>query len=492
MATSVGLHTRLTASVDKFERGMQTVEKRLRKVESTSRKSAKGIGTLAKIEIGRTLISGFTKLSSVVSRATTSMNAFFQSAREEIDALGKLATGLDMAVEPLQHFQQLAHLSGLDTKQFEKGVLAMNKRLGEFADGYGPAKRALDDMGVTLAQLDGKDASEQMTIIARAIMAIPDSSVRAAKAFAIFGDAGKKMMPFIKGVAGGVEKIATEGNKMGTFLTETQVRATEDMNDAFTLMYESIVGIGKQIVGNIAPHMTKLVEQAKEFIKNFQFDGQLGGAALADYLTRAFLDAAVMLGDWADGFIAAMTKLFEMFSMMFEKLYGFVSNTLGVNKSVSAGGQEAEERIRSINAQNKILERQIEMHRSTIDSGLDVFGKNAAALAEKTKRLELNTLQRADAVKSMERAEKNYLKKKIETTTGLSSLGDMARKLQQGYLQDRQREKRAGGRQQPERKSSKPFNPRFPLGATDPEQQTQTGLLRQIKDNTNITQVAIA
>ena len=175
-----------------------------------------------------------------------------------------------MSVEPLQTLTQLAHKSGLDTGQFAQGILAMNKRLGEFAKGYGPAKVALEDMGITLADLDGMTTHEKMIMIAKSIATIPDSSVRAAKAFAIFGDAGKKMLPFIEGVAEGTEKIAEEGNKLGAFLTENQVTAIANMNDAFTEIYESVVGIGKQIIGNIAPGIEKLIEKAKEFVKAFQ------------------------------------------------------------------------------------------------------------------------------------------------------------------------------------------------------------------------------
>ena len=133
------------------------------------------------------------------------------------------------------------------------------------------------------------------------------------------------------------------------------------------------------------------------------------------------------------------------------------------------------------------------MAQDNIANGLDVFGFNQEALERYQKQLALNQKQRADAVKQMNDAEERYLNGKRKTIMGIESLGNMARDIQKDYLKNKRNRGRPQQGQQP---SNRPFNPRFPnfnQGAqTDPEQQTQTGLLRQIKDNTTITQVSIA
>ena len=123
----------------------------------------------------------------------------------------------------------------------------------------------------------------------------------------------------------------------------------------------------------------------------------------------------------------------------------------------------------------------------------DMTGSQAERIKKYQREIALYESQLIDAKKSQIRAEENYLTGQRKNILGMESLGGMARQLQAEY----QKDKRNRGRPQPnQRPSNRPFNPRFPNfreGAqVDPEQQTQTGLLRQIKDNTTIVQVAIA
>ena len=112
MANSVGLHARLTASTEKFEQRMKGVSGSLSKVEKSSKDSAKSLSLMAKIEIGRVLYSGLTKLTGMLKSVAGAAKQFFDNTREMIDKLGKLSAQTGMAVEPLKCCNRLQSMQG--------------------------------------------------------------------------------------------------------------------------------------------------------------------------------------------------------------------------------------------------------------------------------------------------------------------------------------------------------------------------------------------
>ena len=185
MATSVGLNFRLTAAVENFERSMSEVNQKLGQIDRSSRQTAGGLRLLAGIEVGKLLIGGLTSVFNTLKSGLGTFTSFANVVRESIDKIGKLAESLGMNEVALQVFLKTAELSGMSADQFGSAILAMNKRLGEFYQGFGPAKKALESLGLSMEQLKKQTPTQQLRTIAQAIMTLPNTSARAAAAFAI-------------------------------------------------------------------------------------------------------------------------------------------------------------------------------------------------------------------------------------------------------------------------------------------------------------------
>ena len=320
MSTSVGLNFRLTAAVENFERSMSEVNKKLGQIDKSSRDTAAGMRVLAAIEIGRTLISGFSAVANVMRSVASSATEMFDSSRQATDALGKLATSTGMTHEPLQVLTRVADHSGVSATQFGDALQKLSRGLGEAANGSGTAKRALEQLGIPVSSLIGMAPEQQFMKIAAALGQIEDPAKRSSIAADLFGRAGTKLVPMFADIEKNVKGTATEMLALGQVLSGTQIQAVEAMNDRFSDVYRTVTGLRDQIVANIAPALKAMADDALALVKAFEYNGETGGQALAGYLTEAFLNGAKVLADWSEWILNGLKDFLAGFSRVIADL----------------------------------------------------------------------------------------------------------------------------------------------------------------------------
>lgn len=425
MATSVGLNFRLTAAVDKFESSMRDVEKRLGGIEKASKETASGMKMLAGIEVGKLLVHGLTSVYSTIKSGLGTITSFVNSIRDSIDKVGKLAESLGMNEVALQIFLKTADLSGMSAQQFSGAVLAMSKRLGEFYNGTGPAKKALESLGFSMEDLKDKTPDQQLKMIAQAIMLLPTKAQQAAAAFAIFGDAGKKILPTLDAIANNVDNIAERGLALGQFLSTKQIKAIESMNDAFSDVWDTIKGIGAQIVANLAEPVKKMLDTFLQFVAEYQSftTDATGGTGLANDITIAIAKGAVILGKWADMLLQGLVTFYELMKSLFEKLFQFSHDTLGTDLHSSPEANRLQDEIDAIEDKMQKLDKLMAM---------EVYG------SEEYKELwkEKNKLEKEgnELQKKITQAEQDYFKAKTQATTGMGSIGGAMQDFLNGFI----------------------------------------------------------
>ena len=428
MASSVGLHARLTASTEKFEAGMKDVSARLEKVEKSSKDASGSLSLLAKIEIGKLLYSGLTKLTGMFKSAASGAKAFFDSTREMVDKLGKLANQTGMAVEPLQVLQQVAEYAGLSLDSFRNASQKMSRSIGDAQQGLGEAGRALEFMGLELDDIARMKPAQQFMEIGEAIAAIEDPTQRSAAAAAIFGRNGMTMIPMFKDLKNVTAEVAEEMDSLGMILSREQVTAVEAMNDAFVTVGNTVKKIGAQVIGNLAPMIEQMTQDLLDFVKAFEFEGGTGGNALADALTKAFFDGAEVLAAVFDTLRESFDAFIAGVETVSKELYD-IAALFGYTQSDSDLGKVWEGTIQDIDRQMGLLHKHLDIHNKNIESGIDVFGSNqkqVEVIREKMKELES---RRAMAMSDMKKAEDDHLSHKRKAAGEMGSALEMVQAM---------------------------------------------------------------
>jgi hypothetical protein len=351
MSTSVGLNFRLTAAVDKFEASMRDVEKRLGGIESATQQTAKGMRILAAIEVGRTIIGGLSAVGDMMKSVASSATAMFNASRETTDAIGKLSAATGTAHEPLQVFQRIAEENGISGDKLGEALKRMTKRLAEAKLGFGEALPALDRLGLNVEELASMSPEQAFVKIGAAIGQLPQKGDQAAAAFKIFSDQGLAMVPMFADLGANVKSTAKEMLELGQVLSGTQIKNVEVMNDRFLDVVRTVTKLRDQIVANIAPALTAMADDALALVKAFEYNGNTGGQALANYLTEAFLNGAKVLADWAEWILNGLKDFLSGFSKVIGDLLMAMSGLAdwlpGVDKSTVDGLAAAGESAKS-------------------------------------------------------------------------------------------------------------------------------------------------
>lgn len=420
MATAVGMNFKMTASIAKFQASMDKVEAKLKGIEQSGRQTASGMSLLAKIEVGKLLVGGLTKVFNVISSGVSSVTQFASQAAAAADAIGKLSSMTGMAEEPLQVFTQIAAYGGVSSTQFGDALQKMSRGMGEAANGTGTAKRAIESMGLSVNDLLKMSPSQQFMALGTAIQGIEDPAKRSAAAADIFGRSGTKLIPMFEDLEGNAKATAKEMLELGQVLSGTQVDNIEAMNDSFEKVRKTAFTIGQQVLANFAPAITQANEKLLEFIKNFQFKGEQGGQAFVKFVTEAFTEAAVKLKEWGEWFLIKLQDFLAMMTPVFEKLSKLLADYLGVDRYSSDPANEADQRIRAIEEKLERGARLAEQYQAAINSGLDVFGNNQKNLNALQKKMHLYELQKQDAVKQIANAEESYYQERRKQLFGFS------------------------------------------------------------------------
>ena len=127
----------------------------------------------------------------------------------ELDQLGKRAKDIDLRPSQLQEFEHQAHLAGLSTGELDSSLKAFNKNASLAAMNTGDARRALQDMGISLVDTNGvsKSQSQLLQETAQWFAENSTNADAAGKAVKIFGDNGAKMLRIFDGGKGVLDQI---------------------------------------------------------------------------------------------------------------------------------------------------------------------------------------------------------------------------------------------------------------------------------------------
>ena len=127
----------------------------------------------------------------------------------ELDQLGKRAKDIDLRPSQLQEFEHQAHLAGLSTGELDSSLKAFNRNASLAAMNTGDARRALQDMGISLVDANGISKS-QSQLLQETAQWFAENSTKAdaaGKAVKIFGDNGAKMIRIFESGKGTIDQI---------------------------------------------------------------------------------------------------------------------------------------------------------------------------------------------------------------------------------------------------------------------------------------------
>jgi hypothetical protein len=166
---------------------------------------------------------------------------FGNEALQVADDIGKLADSVNVSTTFLQQYQFAAEQSGISTEGFTKALRFFAKGVGEATMGTGLAKRAFEEMGISLEDVNGetKKTEDLFKEFFHSLESIQDPLKRSGLLAQVFGSrVGIQMANLIKSGAMAMDDLAESATGI---IDEETIRNAEAFNDTMNRLKRQVL-----------------------------------------------------------------------------------------------------------------------------------------------------------------------------------------------------------------------------------------------------------
>jgi hypothetical protein len=167
---------------------------------------------------------------------------------DRVESLGNTADKLGISFEFVQTLDEAARRSGTSIDAVSAAFGRLQKSVTGVDDESKAAQKALDEIGLTAAELQALRPEQQYQLLARRIREIENPARRTATALNLFGRAGADLLPFFANIDG----AATDLERVGAALSTAQRRDIDEFGAAIDRLSVSAKGAGEQLRSSFA------------------------------------------------------------------------------------------------------------------------------------------------------------------------------------------------------------------------------------------------
>lgn len=312
----------LTTNDKKLVKGLRSVQRKLLRFGSMI------------TGMGAKLLGAATAITGPIIAAANSFAKFG-------DSVNKMSARTGLGAEAVSSLGFAAEQSGTDIKTLEKGFQGMARFMLNAERGLSTATDSMEDLGLSMSDLQGKSPEDQFKTIADRLAGIEDPSRKAALAMSIFGKSGSQLLPLLSSGASGISALQKEAQKLGITLSDEDAQAAADLTDAVNRMKRAMFAAWMNGGAALADGMTKIADfvakaatSASKFIK----ENQALVMKIVAVGTAVGVAAGLLLSFGTAVFLAsaAMGGLATVASAIFSVL-GFITSPLGLVVAGLAG-----------------------------------------------------------------------------------------------------------------------------------------------------------
>jgi len=153
------------------------------------------------------------------------------SAAEFGEQLVHASEKTGIGVEELSALKFVASQTDVGFDTLQRGLALLAKGLSDITGPQAPAKKALDDLGLSATDAQGrlKPMSELLGEISGKFAKLPDGPERSALAIALFGRSGQALIPILDRGREGIERLEAQAHNLGVTITEQDARAAQNL-----------------------------------------------------------------------------------------------------------------------------------------------------------------------------------------------------------------------------------------------------------------------
>lgn len=312
MAAGISIFTLMGNILIDNEKANESISKTEEKAESLGGKLMKGMGTAAKwgAAIGGAAIAGGTALFGMATKAS--------DAGDRID---KMSQKIGVSSTAFQELDYVLGQNGADVDILQKGFQTLTGIMDKTADGTNKNKTALDTLGISVMDVNGKMKSQEEVFneSVKALMAMDEGVERSTLASELFGKkVASELVPMLNSGVESYEELTSKAHELGFVMDEESVKAAAAFNDSMDdikkAMGGAITKIGIELmpmfqsvmdwIMNHMPEIQEVVRVVFEYIGIFVM-------AVVDIFTKHLLPILQSIFNWTKENWPTIQKIIE-------------------------------------------------------------------------------------------------------------------------------------------------------------------------------------
>ena len=259
LTDNIGVLFRIKADTADAVRGIRETKQEVGGLEKAAAGAGSGFASMA--NPAALAAVAITAIATAAVTATKYLwdltNAASEFGSKIYDA--QLRTGLSAAA--LTTLSLAADQSGSSLEQVSGAVSKFNVLLGESKQGNEKALDVLKQYNITAK--DSTKAFEQAVI---AIASMTDADEKAAAAKALFKDRTAAILPVIDALGGDLRKATEEAERLGTTLTEEDIKAADAFGDSLDTLSTQVKFLGYKFALEFMPQITSSIRQIIQWL----------------------------------------------------------------------------------------------------------------------------------------------------------------------------------------------------------------------------------
>lgn len=213
------------------------------------------------------------------------------AAAKELQALS-LQSGV--SAQDLQAFQYAEDFLDVSTDTLTDSLKDLTTKMSDAKDGNEEVIAMFDQLGVSVTDAGGnfRDSYDVFLDVIDGLGEMGNQAERDALAMGLINESAQKLNPLIEQGSASLKKYADEAENVGYILSNDQLKALTDVDEAQNRLLKSQEAVSKQISAEYAPYMSDALNETRELIE------KVGTALIDSGAVDAFgsiLDSAVSL-----------------------------------------------------------------------------------------------------------------------------------------------------------------------------------------------------
>lgn len=210
----------------------------------------------------------FAVFGAAATAAAAGVFKFVDSVTQAGDDIGKEAKKIGVGTTELQRLRFAAERSGTSSRNLSLAIKNSAKQLEDASNGGAKLFRdALEDIGLSLEDVQGLTAEERLALFADRLGQVGDEGKKTALAMNLFGArAGPDLLPLLQEGSDGIRALGDEAERLGIVIDEEGVAASERFQDRMTDLKATLTGVKNTIGVALIPAVEGVIIKFRDWV----------------------------------------------------------------------------------------------------------------------------------------------------------------------------------------------------------------------------------